>query len=98
MLFEDLVSIEEIPKALRNWMNWILNGNDISLFKELSRGILDALDEMIKDPKDSNESGTRINLLRIQHCLMRTCSIKTTLKVIKSFKSGGLKTSIIKQF
>lgn len=94
--FEELVSIEEIPKALRNWMNWILNGNDISLFKELSRGILDALDEMIKDPRDSNESGTRINLLRIQHCLMRTCSIKTTLKVIKSFKSGGLKTSIIK--
>lgn len=90
--FGALVSIHEIPKALRNWMNWILAGNDLDLYKEISRGIIESLDKMIR----SDESESRINLLRIQHCLMRTCSVKTTLRVIKSLKAGGPKTSIIK--
>ena len=90
--FGALVSVKEIPKALRNWMNWILSGHEIELYKEISRGMIESLDQMIR----CDESESRINLLRIQHCLMRTCSIKATLKAMKSFKTGGLKTSIIR--
>ena len=90
--FNNLVTIDEVPKCLRSWNDWILSGNDL-IYLKLTIGLIDGLDGMI-----SGGSESKINLLKIRHALIRTCRIKYALSIAnehyRNFK--GLKSSVIR--
>lgn len=90
--FDNLVAIEEVPKALRSWNNWILSGNEL-IYLNLTNGLLDALDLMI-----SSGLGSKIDLLKIRHGLIRTCRIKCALSIANEhYRHGkGLQSRVIR--
>lgn len=90
--FDNLVAIEQVPKALRSWNDWILSAKD-SIYLNLTNGLLEVLDELI-----SSGTGPKINLVKIRHILMCTCRIKYALAIANEhYRSGqGLQSKVVK--
>ena len=85
--FGDLVNIEEVPKMLRIWLDWISAADD-SVYLEVSSNLLRAMERMIE-----SESEFRVEMLRNYHSLLRSCRINS---ILTGNTSKSLNASIVR--